>query len=564
MDIINFKKANCKNCFKCLRECPVKAIGFKNGQAEILTENCLICGHCLNVCPQNAKKVRNDVGAVKAVIASGKKVIASVAPSFIAAFPYKTLPQFEQVLKALGFSEAQETSVGAAAVTREYERLLSACNTPVLISTACPTIVRLVEKYYPEALTYLADTVSPMTAHARMIKKEMGDVSVVFIGPCISKKDEATWDSDAVDYALTFEELEGWIKEAGVSVDTKVPDTGKAGNVQKARFYPVPGGIIKSLSKIRPDVSYISISGISKCRDVLEKLVEGNLHGYFIEMSACEDSCISGPHMLKPAGGIIESIREVTEYSQSETGSDFPDMEGIDLHRSFKIQPAPNQQPGEMAIAEILAKTGKKCPQDELNCGACGYSTCREKAIAVYQGKAELNMCMPYMRERAEFISDNVIAFTPNAIIVLDSFLNIQAYNQAAANMFGIDSVHRYKGSYIGELTESSLYEEALIRKKNILDKRIYLFKNDKYVELSVIYVPEHNIIFGLYKDLTEERIQTEKLNKVKIHTIETADRVIEKQMRIAQEIAMLLGESTAETKIALTKLKETMMPEEG
>ena len=567
MDIINFKKANCKNCYRCLRECPVKAIAFKDGQAGILNDSCILCGHCLTVCPQNAKQVRSDVEAIKKVIAGDKKVIASVAPSFVAAFAYDSLTSIEDALKKLGFYAARETSEGAAAVTKAYEKQLADRKTPVLISSSCPTVVRLVEKYYPESLPALAKVLSPMAAHAKMLKKAYGDAAVVFIGPCISKKDEAGWDKEAVDYVLTFDELKAWLDESGIS-PLKTEATRDGSKELRARFYPVSGGIIKSMGEKLPDVDYVSVSGINKCRKVLEHLREGELHGYFIEMSACDDSCIGGPCMTSLAGGLVESARKISDFAQTVLSEQHGEPEpsdftsGIDLSRNFAVQTVPNQQPGERAISEILAKIGKKSKQDELNCGACGYASCREKAVAVYQGKAEINMCMPYMRERAEYISDNVIAFTPNAILVLDSFLNIQALNKAAVELFGSNSVGNIKGKYVGELTESSMYEEAIIRKQNILDRKVYLFRNDKYVEHSVIYVQEHNLVFGIYKDLTAEHRQSDNLKRVKIDTVETADRVIEKQMRIAQEIAMLLGESTAETKIALTKLKETMLQE--
>ena len=570
MEIINFKKANCKNCFKCLRECPVKAIAFRDGQAGILNDNCLICGHCLTVCPQNAKQLHSEMEQVRRLLKENRRVIASVAPSFIASFPFKNIAAFEKALQALGFAAARETAVGAAAVAARYERLLGAHASPVLISSSCPTVVRLMEKYYPETLGCLAGVVSPMTAHALLLKKENPGAAVVFIGPCISKMDEASWEENAVDYVLTFDEMEALLKEAGL-----MPETAKTGRQENpeprsARFFPVGGGILKSMPHRLEGISYVSVSGIARCREVLEELRQGSLHGYFIEMSACDDSCVGGPCMVRPAGGRIESERKVGDYARRlppAPPADDPALEarfaGIDLARRFTPRPVVSEMPGEGTIREILAKTGKKRREDELNCGACGYSTCREKAVAVYQGKAELGMCMPYMRERAEFISDNVLAFTPNAIIVLDNFLHIQALNRAAVKMFGTADSEHFQGRYIGKLTDSSVFEEAIVRKENILDRKTYLYQNDLHVEQSVIYVREHNLIFGIFRDLTETRRQTEQLNKVRLETVDTADKVIEKQMRIAQEIAMLLGESTAETKIALTKLKETMVDRE-
>lgn len=565
-EILKFKKANCKNCFKCLRECPVKAIAIHDGQAEILRDDCLICGHCLTVCPQNAKVVRSDTGRVKKLIDCGRKVFASVAPSFAAAFN-TDFDGISLALKSLGFSGAAETSEGAVPVTREYERLLEQHKMPCVISSACPTIVKLINMYHPQVANCLAPIVSPMTAHARMLKKRYGDISVVFIGPCISKKDEAEWYGDAVDIAITFEELQNWFEADNISLKSAAARENASGKFSSARFYPTNGGIIKSMKSALPFVKYITVEGMEKCINVLKELENGNAEGFFIEMSACAGSCINGPCMTIPCGGYLAARKMMENYAESGSAAPLPDNEsswkGVELHRDFEIKPHTFVKPGEREIRAILAKTGKLKKEDELNCGACGYATCREKAIAVYQGKAEVSMCMPYMRERAEYISDKVISFSPDAIIVLDKLLNITAMNNAACRLFEIDDAKEYGGRYIGELTDSSAFEEAVVRRENVLNKKIYLFRYGKYVEQSVIYVKEHNMLFAIIRDLTESEKQNEKMKKVKMETVRTADNVVEKQMRIVQEIAMLLGETTAETKVALTKLKGTIMSEE-
>lgn len=572
-EILKFKKANCKNCFKCLRECPVKAIGFKDGQAEILRNECLICGHCLTVCPQNAKVVRDDTNIVKEAIKSGKRVIASVAPSFASAFT-TDFAAFSNALKKFSFYAVEEASAGAVPVTRKYEQLIASRKMPCVISSACPTVVKLIEKYHPGTMRYLAPVISPMTAHARMLKKRYDDCYVVFIGPCMSKKDEASWD-DAVDCAITFEELEQWFKNENITFnDNNLPNNSDFdGN--NARLYPTAGGIIKTMLSRIPGVNYITVEGIEKCRKILSELEKNELDGFFVEMSACDGSCLNGPCMVRADGGFFETQKRLETYaksfdknkSESKDNIDYKEnLEekfGISLERKFTLKPVISQMPGERDIRAILEKTNKFTPEQELNCGACGYATCREKAIAVYQGKAEVTMCMPYMRERAEYISDKVISFSPNAIIVLDNLLSIKAMNNAACKLFEIDDIKNFSGRYIGELTDASAFEEAIVRRENILDRKVYLFRYEKYVEQSVIYVKEHNIIFAIIHDLTETKKQNDSLKKVKIETVRTADNVIEKQMRVVQEIAMLLGETTAETKVALTKLKDTMMSEE-
>ena len=564
MDILQFKKANCKNCFKCLRECSVKAIAFRNEQAEILKEDCLLCGHCLTVCPQNAKEARNDTDQARELIQSGEKVIASVAPSFIAAFPDADFRAMGRALQRLGFHDAQETSVAARLVADEYQRLLEDGTFENLISSSCPTIVKLIEKYYPQLLKYLAPVLSPMTAHARMLREQYGnDCRVVFIGPCLCKKDEVTWESGAVDCAMTFDELQGWLDEKGISFSSdSAPDT--HGRTAAARLFPIPGGIVRSMKRCLPGISYIRVDGLGKCREVLDELSRKKLAGYFIEMNACEGGCINGPCMPKGLSGRLTAQKSVESFAgRPVSPCAEPPHVSFSLQRRFTAQYHPVALPGEKELREILARTGKFKPEQELNCGACGYSTCREKAIAVYQGKAEVTMCMPYMRERAEYISNEILSFTPTAIVALDSHLHIQALNNAASHMFHVTDSKKFSGRYISELVESEVFEEAMMRQENILNRKVFLYRYDLTVEETVVYVREHNFVFGLFRDMSDAEKQNEKLKKVKLDTVETADKVIEKQMRVVQEIAMLLGETTAETKVALTKLKEAMLSEE-
>lgn len=567
MDILQFKKANCKNCFKCLRECPVKSISYKQGQAEIIAEDCLLCGHCLTVCPQNAKEARNDTDIVKAAIASGRRVVATVAPSFAAAFGPGGISAFASALKKLGFFDVRETAVGAKAVAEEYGRLLAGGRFESMVSTCCPTVIRLAERYCPQSLKYLAPVTSPMTAHARMLRKEFGDdIFVVFIGPCLCKKDEAGWDENAVDCALTFEELKEWLDQAlpeAAAASAQTPGPAENGAALRARIFPVRGGVIATIPDKPAEYAYVSADGIQKCRETLEALARGELKGFFIEMNACEGGCINGPCMISPSGGLLAAERSVSDNAQAPIGAKAAEVIPVELGRRFEPKPRQIEMPGENDLREILARTGKTLPEHELNCGACGYPTCRDKAVAVYQGRAEVDMCMPYMRERAEFISDKVISFSPNAVVALDSRLNIQAMNGAAQKMFGVSDTRLFSGRYIGELTDPGVFEEAAVRKENVLDRRVYLYHYGIWVEESVVYVKEHDFVFGIFKDMTDVEREKEKLKKVKLDTVETADQVIEKQMRVVQEIAMLLGETTAQTKIALTKLKDTMMSED-
>ncbi len=241
MAYLNFNSSNCRNCYKCLRECPVKAISVLDDKAQINEELCILCGHCVGSCRFNAKVVASDIAKVRDLI-SRKKVYVSLAPSFISSFDVKGFAAMEKALKALGFESVEETAVGAAAVTDEYKKLLEGGKYRNLIASACPATVRLISQYYPDALPFLAPVDSPMVAHARQLKKAYKNCAVVFVGPCLAKKREAA-ESGIIDAVLTFEELEAMLAEAKITPDPSLEDDKDA---LRARYYPINRGIIKS------------------------------------------------------------------------------------------------------------------------------------------------------------------------------------------------------------------------------------------------------------------------------------------------------------------------------
>lgn len=564
MSIIEFKKANCKNCYKCIRECSVKCIAFKDGQVNILEDECLLCGHCLTVCPQNAKKVKNDAYIVKDLIQHGKDVVCSIAPSFISGFDVDCIEELNISLKKLGFKHAEETSIGAYVVAKEYERLAKLHNKKNIITSACPSVTALIEKYYPELVHMLADCLSPMEVHARMLKKKYKDCAVVFIGPCISKKLEGQMEtnSEYIDAVITFEELEEWFEESAIDICRK-DEVAEEGNYNASVLFPKSGGILQSMNTKDLDYRCVSVDGIKKCKEICDNILSGNIEGFFIEMNSCEGGCINGPCITKPNGGMLVSLGKVEEYAKQK--SIFidakNDAQNIDLKKCFKPDLKKKEVPGNAKIKEILAKIGKYSKEQELNCGACGYASCRDKAIAVYQGKAQLEMCLPYMFERAQNISEVIINSTPNAIIAVNDQLIVQHVNMAAEELFSWRGI-RLKGTELQKILDPTDFVNVVETRKNIANKKAFYPSHGKYVEQSIIYAKEHQLIYGIMKDITREEEQQKRLKQVKQDTVYIAGKVIDKQMRVAQEIASILGETTAETKIALTKLKDTILQE--
>ena len=558
-ELLLLKKEDCKSCYKCIRECALKSIRFAENRAQIVENECVYCGHCYVVCPQSAKEIRSDTARAKALIASGRPVVVSLAPSFIADFPVSGLAEMRRALTALGFAEVEETARGARIVKSEYERMIASGEHRLIISSCCHSVNLLIQKRYPRALQYLARVDSPMVAHAKSIKARMPGAAVVFIGPCVSKKDEAE-RCGQVDCVLTFDELTDWLQEAGVPLG----ESGALdGTEARSRFFPTPGGIIKSMDQ-QADFTYIPIDGLRRCMDALEEIERGGMENCFVEMNACEGSCIGGPVMHRYHREPITCKTRVDHYG-GRSGADFSDRPADDLKTTFSHRGTAAVMPGEAAIEEVLHKLGKFRPEDELNCGTCGYPTCREKAIAVCQGKADLTMCLPFLKAKAESFSGAILDNTPNAILAMDTKLIIQQANEAAARLFGMGSARELVGLPIDTILGPVEYLQAIGGERSGGATRHYLADYDRFVEETIAFDPEYNLVISIIKDITEETRREKRLDEERRRTAELADRVIEKQMRVAQEIASLLGETTAETKIALTRLKDTIDPgEEG
>lgn len=549
---LQLKKSNCKNCYKCIRNCPVKSIKFADGQANIIPDECILCGRCFVNCPQDAKQIRDDVPRVKEMIASGKKVIASVAPSFIAEFPLMDFAAMKSALLKLGFADAQETAIGATIVKTEYEKMIASGKHDVIISSCCHSVNALIQKYYPSVLPYLADVLSPMLAHCRVIKEENPGACAVFIGPCISKKEEAELYGEC-DVALTYEELEAWMNEAGVvpAGDSTEPDEGKRG-----RFFPIKGGIIKSMHTENTGFTYLAVDGVQNCIAAIKEIESGALKNCFIEMNACEGACINGPAISHHHKPLLSGEVKVVAFAGDD---EFRVAMPIDTFKNIPYIGTHEKIPGEAAIKEILAKMGKTSPEQELNCGSCGYPTCREKAIAVYQGKADLSMCLPFLKEKAETFSGYVINNTPNAIFVLDENLCVQQINKAGCALFNLKTPSDILGSPIVRLLNPADYLGVMTSGVPIKEKKHYLAEYKKYVAETIVYDHEYHIVLSIMRDITSEEERQSERSELCNKTVAITNEVIEKQMRVVQEIASLLGETTAETKIALTQLKDAL-----
>lgn len=572
MGYISVKKANCKNCYKCLKFCDVKSISYIDDRVDVIADQCILCGHCVNVCPQKAKTVVNPTLSVLDALHDPQvKVIASLAPSYVGVYGLQNRRRLIAALLKLGFDGVEETSAGANEVTHQYRLLMDKGEMPCILTTCCPTVNTLITKYYPELVPFMAPVVSPVLAHGRMIKERMGpDTKVVFVGPCLSKIREIHEHPESADAAISFRRLDKMMADRGIRLEDM--DEEEVPVSPYSRVYPIPEGILRDVAhqqgeeahKIQDEHGYngytfMSVCGVQNVMQLLDELKKGRHEKIFIELNACEGGCVNGPLIPEERRGAYRGQLEIQSYTREPLR---PEKAACpDLSLAFEAEPIHKDIPDEKTIRKILAEIGKPTPDKELNCGSCGYPTCRDKAIAVYQKKAELYMCLPYINDLSQSLSSVTLNVTPNYILAVDRDLRLLEMNLPAQKLFGVSRQQAIKGDLF-EYMDPADFEEVLATHRNIVDKKVHLDQQNVIVMQTLVYVAEQDIVVGVMKDVTEEEKKKESAFKARLESAEMAQKVIEKQMIVAQEIASLLGETTAETKVTLNNLKSLILSE--
>ena len=567
MAAIGFKSAKCKDCYKCVRICPVKAIHTDAEHVRYVADECILCGRCLEACPQNAIISISDVCKAKSYIKEGYNTVVSLDPSYLGLFGDEEngSGQLRGALHKLGFTHIRETAEGAVHVTKAYERLIQAGEMKNIITSSCAAINDLVERYYPDMIPYMAPVVSPMIAHGMMLKEEYGpDVRVVYIGNCTAKARESVRDrcrGTFVDAVMDFQELRRWLKEEHIHLKAceTYPREGK--NPKINGLYGVSGGI---LSAINADKGFgkheqLYVDGIDSVMELFECIRNGEINNCFIEVSSCTGGCINGP-----LTGSRQSDRfKARIYTNQKIIREFPkDMdkmkESILLKKQFRESSKSVAMPTEAEIQEALRKYGMDSPERQLNCGACGFKTCRDKAIAVCQNKEQLNLCIPYKYQQARSMAEVILSVTPNLIITVDEQLRIRQFNNAAEVMFNISAENAY-GMPLGKLMDTENFAAVFRDKRSIMNKKVAYEKYGLVTMQNIIYIREQNCALGILRNITSEEKLHEQHDRMRMEAMEIAQRVIDKQMMVAQEIAGLLGETTAETKVTLTKMRDSI-----
>jgi iron only hydrogenase large subunit-like protein len=549
------KFAECQDCYKCVRGCPVKAIKVENHHASIIPELCIHCGHCVDICPVNAKSIRDDLSKLKLLLSRNAKIIISLAPSWKSEFPNLPKEKLISGLKKLGISHVSETALGAEEVNSSLTQYLSTSK-GIQISTACPTIVELIEKYYPQLVSSLIPIDSPLLAHCRILKKHFGpDYLIAFIGPCISKKVESDNHQDLLDLAITFKDLHKFFADSKID-----PYHLEAENncdflptcAQEGSLYPVEGGMINTLALSKTsDYQCYSISGTDDiCKLFNDLIAKGLTNNIFLETLACKGGCINGPACFKDKSYLLKEIDILNQNKYIGKKTERPAQ--LDISQAYKHIELTNNINKEMTITEVFRKIGKNRPEDEKNCGGCGYNTCREFAQAIIEGKAEASMCVSYLRKLAQKKASALFRTMPSGVIIVDKEMIIQETNDNFFKILGLDEQFAtdaidLDGARLDKMISfTGMFKQVLDKGNDILDKELRY--GEKYLKISIFSIEKHELVGAVLQDITLPSV-------ARGHTISQAKNVINKNLDMVQKIAFLLGENAAEVEIALNSI---------
>jgi DNA-binding NtrC family response regulator/iron only hydrogenase large subunit-like protein len=400
----------CRKCYSCVRSCPVKAIKVEKNFTEIIFDRCIGCGNCLSNCPQHAKVVSDKVGLTEYLLASGQPVIAVLGCSFPAFFNDVTPGQLAAGLKKLGFAEVHEGAAGAELIAAGYAEAMEKSSAP-LISSHCPAVVDLIERHYPGLIKNLVGVISPMVAMGRLLKSVLGpEVKVIYLSSCIAAKFEIQSEETrgAIDMVLTYHEVEGILKARGINPAALTEEPFDGLEPHLGRLFPISEGTFKAFSIATDplDMEIVTAAGEVNVMGIIKDLAAGRINPRMVDIRFCYDGCIGGPGKNSELTEFYKRNLVISHFKKQvpyRTAPHYLEQRApLVLGRSFANKYAKLKTPRGSDVKNILHSTNKFTQKDELNCRACGYRTCREYAVAVFQGLADLEMCLPYNLQQLE------------------------------------------------------------------------------------------------------------------------------------------------------------------
>ncbi len=554
-------KNECNDCYKCIRGCHIKAIRIQNGSASVINEKCVACGHCVTICPAGAKRVRNDIDIVKTLFLTGKKVYVSLAPSWAGVY---NIPKEKMiaVLKKLGFAGVSETALGAQEVSIQTAKILNKADKGLFISSACPVIDDYIRLYKPEFAKCITPIASPALTHCGLLKDMLGnDIKVVFIGPCIAKKNEADSHSDLMSAALTFDELNYWIKEEFIDIETiQSDDTCHfiPENAYEGALYPIEGGMNETIKRVgieKNDVTFIGVSSLETFDKSLQNINPDKVENkIFVEALGCAGGCINGPCLSSEKSRIL-----ITSdiYANTQYRDNVPKEPRKVVNIEYEPMPVEKIEYSIEQITKALKKISKHTEDDELNCAGCGYASCREFVNALIAGDAEPSQCVSYMRKIAVRKAAAMLRCMPSAVVIVDSNMEIVEANDSFEHMFLSEEMYEVFASRQNGLTGAcidrivtfpELFKSALDTGKDIHQEHYAI--NDKVYDISIFTIEDNELVGAVISDVTKSEMDRSKI-------AQKAREVITKNIATVQEIASLLGEHMVETELLLNSIAE-------
>lgn len=548
----------CQDCYKCVRHCHCKAIRIVNARAAVIPELCVSCGECVKVCPAEAKKIRSDLSRAQYLLHSGAKVYASIAPSYVGYFKDIPIGRLAAALKRLGFVGASETAIGAQFVSAQTAELLKQAGPGVYLSTACPASVDFIRKYYPAWTDNFLPVASPVMAHCKYLKQIYGDdIKIIFVGPCAAKKNEADRNPDDLSLAITFAALESWLKSEGISLDKMNEEPLVPVQAEEGRVYSIEGGMNETLRSPEVDARLLAVSGLPNIARLIEKVDLATLKEsgskIFVEMLACDGGCVNGPVMGRESSR-IDILLETAAHAphRSSVGREVP----VNIQQLIYPDRHSEPQPEEAAILQALHRIGKYSAEDELNCGGCGYNSCREFAKAMLDGKAETSMCLSYLRKISQKTSNALIRYIPVAVVLVGQDLQVIECNRHFAELCGEDTLLAFdacgnlNGAYLDSMIDfTDLFESVLANGGEI--EKFNQVSGEKILNISVFTINEGQTVGAVIQDVTQNELKREQI-------AERAKEVIRKNVMTVQKIARYLGEHMADTEILLKEVAGT------
>jgi iron only hydrogenase large subunit-like protein len=555
------KERECQDCHKCIRECPVKAIRVEDGYARVVPQLCIMCGNCVLVCPSSAKRVRDDLPSAKALMTSGRKVIASLAPSFVAQYAEVRPAQLIHALKKLGFYAVSETALGAQQVSAGIYSMMRSEPKQIWLSSACPVVVDFIGKYHPECQPHIYGVLSPLLTHCKMLRAHYGEeIAIVFIGPCIAKKTEAEQHPELLDTVLTFEDLDKWLLEEDIAL-TKIAETPddrfQPDEAQEGALYPIDGGMVPVTAGNREANSsqYMAFSGLANVEQALKGIAEWKPeHNIFFELTACAGSCVNGP---KAAHNISVARRRYEILHYAKPSAEFPRTLSLGIDRQYTSSPVARNEYSELQMQEALRTVGKYSAEDELNCGGCGYDSCRDFAHALIAKNAERMMCATYTRKLAQKKANALLQKMPSAVVIVNDDLKIIESNLNFVHLFADQDVESasLEGSALDAVIPFSyLFRRVLDSGEDIVGHDIRYQRS--ILNTSIFTIEPHSVLCGIFQDITKPIFQKEQI-------IGRAREVIQKNLKTVQQIAYLLGENAADSEIILNSIVRSFSPED-